>query len=601
VPGYNYDVVSGVDYVVDLSMPRGSRIRQMVYRGKLVDPDDRFSLALSEHRRVGSGGYSMLSRLPVIRRDDRKIRDLLIAEATRVGTLDSSSYFTPNWQITPPHAAKAVVAEFGGARLVERTVLRVLATADFYGSLEPRVTEWSGGRQVGGAAALEAQVDSIAADCNCPAIVVDAGNHLRGSLTADLSHGKAVVEAFNTIGYDVTSIGAQDLSWGVDTLRARVAESRYRWLSANARLISRNGTPDWAEEWVMLERGGLRVAVVGVTMTNFSAMPGVADDDAFGFGDGVGAVRRLLPQIRGAGANHVIVVAHADVECDESSCKGALVRLAEGLDVGSVDLIIGGHTDTEATAVINGIPILLPGSYGLSMGVADFVARPDGRSDVRNRVETVWGDALEVDGPFVDPAVGPAVEPGPSASRTLATLKFAVPFDAAAESPMGRLVADAYRHAARAHIGLAMHDGIAHGLSAGPVAIEQLYRVLPEQHAIARVTVKGSDLMAALEWALESGAPRVSVSGINVWYDPEEPVGSRVQRVRFTDDRDVEADREYLVAVSAPMTWDKSQFPSLSGAEAEDVGATDLDALADYLGRLRQPVAPPARERYHAN
>ena len=119
-----------------------------------------------------------------------------------------------------------------------------------------------------------------------------AGNHLRGSLDADLSHGKAVVEAFNTMGYDVTAIGAADLSWGVDTLRARVAESRYRWLSANARLISRNGTPDWAEEWVMLERGGLRIAVVGVTMTNFSAMPGVPDDDAFGFGDGVGAVRR---------------------------------------------------------------------------------------------------------------------------------------------------------------------------------------------------------------------------------------------------------------------------------------------------------------------
>ena len=114
------------------------------------------------------------------------------------------------------------------------------------------------------------------------------------------------------------------------------------------------------------------------------------------------------------------------------------------------------------------------------------------------------------------------------------------------------------------------------------------------------MTVTGSDLVAALEWALESGAPRVSVSGINVWYDPEEPVGSRVQRVRFIDDRDVEADREYLVAVSAPMTWDRSQFPSLSRAEAEDVGATDLDALADYLGRLRQPVALPARERYHA-
>ena len=64
VPGYNFDVVSGADYTIDLSHPVGSRITSLSVRGKPVRDSDSFTLALNNYRRSGGGGYAMLKDAP---------------------------------------------------------------------------------------------------------------------------------------------------------------------------------------------------------------------------------------------------------------------------------------------------------------------------------------------------------------------------------------------------------------------------------------------------------------------------------------------------------------------------------------------------------
>src|SRR5437773_2774938 len=53
VAGYNYDVVSGVVYNVDLSRPAGQRIRGLAYEGRIVQPTDSSSRASGIGRRDG--------------------------------------------------------------------------------------------------------------------------------------------------------------------------------------------------------------------------------------------------------------------------------------------------------------------------------------------------------------------------------------------------------------------------------------------------------------------------------------------------------------------------------------------------------------------
>jgi 2',3'-cyclic-nucleotide 2'-phosphodiesterase/3'-nucleotidase len=56
IPGYNFDIVSGADYTMDLTKPLGSRITSLTFKGKTVQPTDTFTLALNNYRQTGGGG-----------------------------------------------------------------------------------------------------------------------------------------------------------------------------------------------------------------------------------------------------------------------------------------------------------------------------------------------------------------------------------------------------------------------------------------------------------------------------------------------------------------------------------------------------------------
>ncbi|MGH7477564.1 MAG: bifunctional metallophosphatase/5'-nucleotidase, partial [Longimicrobiales bacterium] len=111
VPGYNFDVVSGVDYTIDLARPPGRRITRLDYAGRAVQPEDTFTLALNNYRQGGGGGFSMLADAPVVYDRQEDIRDLLIAEVRRQGTLRAADYFERNWQLVPQAAADSAYRE----------------------------------------------------------------------------------------------------------------------------------------------------------------------------------------------------------------------------------------------------------------------------------------------------------------------------------------------------------------------------------------------------------------------------------------------------------------------------------------------------------
>src|SRR5688500_15065851 len=71
LPGYNFDIVSGVDYVIDPSRPIGSRITRLDYKGVPVRDTDSFTMALNNYRQTGGGGYAMLRGAPVVYRGDK--------------------------------------------------------------------------------------------------------------------------------------------------------------------------------------------------------------------------------------------------------------------------------------------------------------------------------------------------------------------------------------------------------------------------------------------------------------------------------------------------------------------------------------------------
>ena len=123
VAGFNFDVVSGADYTIDLTQPVGSRITRLDVHGRAVTPTDSFTLALNNYRQGGGGGYAMLAGAPVVYNKDVDIRQLLIAEVQRVQArgepLMPSAYSTRNWRIVPANAVALAYAEQARGRAAE--------------------------------------------------------------------------------------------------------------------------------------------------------------------------------------------------------------------------------------------------------------------------------------------------------------------------------------------------------------------------------------------------------------------------------------------------------------------------------------------------
>src|SRR5213593_1875915 len=221
-------------------------------------------------------------------------------------------------------------------RTQDGILLRVLAINDLHGALEPQTWPWSGGRAVGGAPALKAWFDTLSRVCHCTTVRLDGGDEMQGTLLSNFGHGRAAVAALNAFGIDAAAIGNHEFDWSVDTLRARMAEAHYRFLAANITDTAGTARPDWAEPFAVIERGGVRVAVIGLALPATPTNTAPRNVRGLAFGDGARAVRRVLPQARAA-ADYVIVLAHVGAFCDgdgaaaplgPAACHGEIIDLA---------------------------------------------------------------------------------------------------------------------------------------------------------------------------------------------------------------------------------------------------------------------------------
>ena len=595
VPGYNFDVVSGVVYNIDLSRPAGQRIRGLAYEGRIVQPTDTFTMALNSYRQVGGGGYAMLAGARVVYDKGEDIRELLADEIRRARVLQSPSYFRSSWGIIPDAARAAARAVFAPLAptisAADSTVLRVLALSDLHGQLEPRVWDWSGGRSVGGVAALKPWLDSLARACGCTSVRVDAGDEMQGTPLSNATYGRGTIEAMNAMGLDAAAIGNHEFDWSVDTLRARIAEAKYPFLSANITNAAGSARPDWATPWALVTKNGLRIAVIGLTTRTTPTSTAPRNVRGLAFGDGAQAIRRYLPAARAA-ADFVIVAAHEG--------SGAIFDVARQLDSGSVDLIVAGHTHQRLDTTVHGIPIVEAQSSGRSIGVVDFVRVGGTRREVRVQIVTPYTDQVKSDVALVE-ALGRQQQAVRNiTSRMVGRLKFPLKREGE-EYGLGRLIADAQRNVGRADVAIMNNGGIRADLPEGTVTYGAVYQVQPFQNRLLRLTVKGSVLLEALEHCVtgSDNRPDCHVSGVEVWFDPRKQAGKRISRARLENRKDIDKNQTYTLVVSDFMATGGSGFAMLVGAPAEDLDMADLDALIRYLGVLRAPVEAPADVRFH--
>ncbi len=115
-PGYNFDILSGVEYTLDLREPLGSRVVQLEFQGAPVRPDQTFTLALNNYRQGGGGGFPAVTGAPLVYEGDESIRDLLIREMEERGVIRPEDYHRANWRLLPEAWHERILQEMQGRR-----------------------------------------------------------------------------------------------------------------------------------------------------------------------------------------------------------------------------------------------------------------------------------------------------------------------------------------------------------------------------------------------------------------------------------------------------------------------------------------------------
>ena len=625
VPGYNFDIVAGADYTLDLSKPLGQRVTRLAVRGRAVAPGDSFTLALNNYRQTGGGGYAMLSGAPVVYDKGEEIRQLLIDEVRRRGTIRPSDYHTPNWRLAPAAAVTAALAaapERGGGPTGERPAaptapfLRIVATNDFHGALEGRAD--ARGVWRGGATAVAAAVRRAQRECAplCETILLDGGDMFQGTPASNLAYGRPVTELYDSLGYAAAALGNHEFDWGQDTLRARMRGARYAILGANVR-DSAGGDVAWVRDDTLVTRGPFRVGIVGVSTVETARVTQSRNVVGLRFVDPAPIVDAHARALRARGADFVVVVAHAGAYCKGAAgappaCDGEIVELARRLRE-PVDAIVSGHTHSLVDVVVRDIPIVQARSSGRAVAVLDVRPRgvptgapaaasgcaPErGRTCSRAEVRDVFSDSTRGADDIAALVRRALARVAPVVNRPVATIAEPLLRVPHSEYALGNLVADSQREVARGDIAVMNNGGIRADLRAGPANYGSLFEILPFDNALYRVTASGAAVRAYFERLLESGAPDAHVSGVRVAYDPARPVGQRITAISVGD-APLRDDRTYTVVMNSFMATGEEGRPLTDrAASSAPAGMVDLDALVAYLRAHPGPVRPPAVGRF---
>jgi 2',3'-cyclic-nucleotide 2'-phosphodiesterase (5'-nucleotidase family) len=491
------------------------------------------------------------------------------------------------------------------------TRLRILATNDIHGALEPRPDPQGVVR--GGVGPLAAEIERARRECtrhpgdgrdDCVSILLDGGDEFQGTPASNLAYGRPIVEVFRRLDLAASALGNHEFDWTVDTLRARIRQAPYAILGANVQFTDGRPVP-WLRADTIVQRGGVRIGVVGLATTETPSTTRASNVKGLRFDSLAPVIDAHARSLRQRGAEVVIVVAHSGAFCDRPApgestptCRGEIVDVAKALTE-KVDAIVSGHTHSLVNTVMNGIPIVQARSSGRALGIIDL---PLGGGAPTIQVREVVADSAGPAPAAVDSVVRRAVAAVASrVNRRVAEIADDMPRESDEQYALGNLLADAQRWAGKGDVAIMNNGGIRADLRRGVATYGSLFEIQPFGNTLYKITVRGRDLRDYFEKLVSGPRVRMHVSGVTVTYDPRRAAGSRLVSLATPDGRPLDDDRLYAMILNDFLvTGGDGVDLARRAAAVTPLNIVDLDALVGYLGTLPQPVRAPDEERFRA-
>ena len=383
----------------------------------------------------------------------------------------------------------------------------------------------------GGVARLAAVVEAERAKGG-NVLVTFGGDTISPSLMSGLDEGAHMIDLLNQIGLTAMALGNHEFDFGPDVTKQRIAEAEFPILGANNHDPDGN-IIDGAEPSIMVEVGDFSIGILGLTTvgTMVKSSPG-----EFTFSNAADTAGEVAAELREAGADLVIALAHTDIGED-----------AELLARQDVDLLLSGDDHRLQTQYTGKMLFAESGEQAEWVTLIDLTLDEVEDGDSK---EFVWSASYRViDTANVDPDadLAAAVEGYEAQLSEELNVELGVTnteLDSRRavirneEAAIANLFADAIREATGADISMMNGGGIRADKVYSPGSVltrRDIQSELPFGNKTVVLELTGQDVIDALENGfseIEKGAGRFPhVSGISVTYDPGQAPGSRVIEV----------------------------------------------------------------------
>lgn len=510
--------------------------------------------------------------------------------------------------------------------------VQLLGFNDFHGQLE--TGKLVAGRPVGSAAVLASYLKEEQRTFEGPTAIVHAGDFVGASPAASaLLQDEPSISFANMLGNRfcrlkgsnplcnvVGTLGNHELDEGRDELMRLLKGGNHpngpfldkNWRGVNFPYVSANVVDSQTLKpilapYVIQRIGAARIAFIGAVLEGTPLIVTPTGVAGLTFLDEADAINKYVAEVREKGVEAIVVLIHQGgrqtsyvgaTSDSAAEITGDIVDIVARLD-GAVDVVVSGHSHAFSNGFLPnaaGQPTLVTQAFSASTAYGDIELQIDLRDgDVVEKsaaIVTTWAD----EGPGLTPdaevmeltakaqaLVAPLVneEVGVAAADITRTQ------NAAGESALGNLIADAQRASVGAQVAFMNPGGIRADLLAGPVSWGQIFTVQPFGNTVTTLELTGAQIVALLEQQFVVNRV-LQVSGITYTYDAALPVGSRVTAVQI-DGAALVPTASYLVAANNFIAAGGDGFSVLTQGTNQQGGPVDVDALIDYVQTLTQP------------
>lgn len=432
---------------------------------------------------------------------------------------------------------------------------------------------------VGGIVALASHLAEQRAAAG-PSVLFDAGDFMTGNpigeIDVDGVRGGGWIDMLNTLGIDAGVIGNHDFDQGREN--ARKLAARANWPVMALDLRNEKGELELPDGPVVLERGGLKIGVIGVTCSDLFDVCADVRVAGLRLDDQEEVVRRWIRELDPK-TDLLVLITHDGIERD--------TELARDLAGSGLDVIVGGHSHTrlKSPRLVGGILIVQAGSKTTDLGRLDLRVADDRVVSYDGRLITTYAAGRHAD-PSLEALVATySARVDSEYGRVIGELATPWQRSGREESNVGDWVCDALRAAADADVALLNSGTLRKSFTAGPLTLLDVYALLPFSNTLVTFDADGATLRRIVEANARGAVSGVhgilQVAGLRYAFS-EVDGGAKVEEIAVNGEPLDDA-RVYKVACPDFVAQKARVYMDMDPPATSYAGTTITDAVADAV------------------